>query len=81
MTLFHPNRNTYLRKSILFLEQTDKPAFKSFSGNSSYIQSQLKNVKMIVPSRTAFAALLGDGSVVVWGNENFDNGCNIFEPI
>ena len=30
-------------------------------------RTQLKNVKQIHATRTSFAALLGDGSVVTWG--------------
>ena len=36
-------------------------------GDSSVVQSQLKNVQQIQASRGAFAAILGDGSVVTWG--------------
>ena len=32
------------------------------------MQGQLKNVQQIQASRGAFAAILGDGSVVTWGN-------------
>ena len=36
-------------------------------GDSSAVQDQLKNVQQIQATRRAFAALLGDGSVVTWG--------------
>ena len=32
------------------------------------MQDQLKNVQQIQASKKAFAAILGDGSVVTWGN-------------
>jgi len=40
---------------------------KNWGGDSSRVQFQLKNVKMICSTMTAFAALLGDGRVVAWG--------------
>jgi len=40
-----------------------------YGGDSSHVQSQLKNVKMIVSSRYAFLALLGDSSIVTWGGQ------------
>ena len=36
-------------------------------GDSSAVQRQLKNVQQIQATRGAFAAILGDGSVVTWG--------------
>ena len=36
-------------------------------GNSSDVQKQLKNVRQIQATYSAFAALLSDGSVVTWG--------------
>ena len=38
-----------------------------FGGDSSTVQSQLKNVQQIQASERAFAAILEDGSVVTWG--------------
>jgi len=40
-----------------------------YGGDSSHVQSQLKNVKMIVSSRYAFVALLSDSSIVTWGGQ------------
>jgi len=40
-------------------------------GDSSSVQSQLVNVKMIFSTNLAFAALLDNGTVVAWGRENF----------
>ena len=37
-------------------------------GDSSTVQGQLKNVQQIQASERAFAAVLGDGTVVTWGN-------------
>ncbi|CAE7947991.1 unnamed protein product, partial [Symbiodinium sp. KB8] len=37
-------------------------------GDSSAVQSQLKNVQQIQAALFAFAAILGDGSVVTWGH-------------
>ena len=37
-------------------------------GDSSAVQSQLKNVQQIQASSGAFAAILDDGSVVTWGD-------------
>ena len=36
-------------------------------GDSSTVQSQLKNVQRIQATHAAFAAIVGDGSVVTWG--------------
>ena len=36
-------------------------------GDSSEVQDQLKNVQQIQATAGAFAAILGDGSVVTWG--------------
>ena len=43
--------------------------------DSSSVQDQLKNVQQIQGSSMAFAAILGDGSVVTWGNE--DSGAGV----
>ena len=43
-------------------------------GDSSAVQDQLKSVQQIKSSRTAFAAILGDGSVVTWGEPCFGAG-------
>jgi len=40
---------------------------KQEGGNSSFEKKQLKNVKMIVSTAGAFAALLDNGRVVTWG--------------
>ena len=37
-------------------------------GDSSGAQEQLRNVQHIKGNRTAFAAVLGNGSVVTWGS-------------
>jgi len=39
-------------------------------GDSNHVQSQLKNVKIIISTRSAFAALLENGKVVAWGDIN-----------
>ena len=39
-------------------------------GDSSAVQDQLKIVQQIQASTNAFAAILGDGSVVTWGDAN-----------
>jgi len=44
---------------------------KGYGGDSDQVQSQLKNVKMIVSTIDAFAALLTNGNVVAWGNEDW----------
>ena len=36
-------------------------------GDSSKVQTQLKNVQQIQASDGNFAAVMGDGSVVTWG--------------
>ena len=36
------------------------------------MQSQLENVQQIQASKCAFAAILGDRSVVTWGDAYFD---------
>ena len=41
-----------------------------YGGSSSSVHDQLKNVKQIHASERAFAAMLGDGSVVTWGHED-----------
>ena len=38
-----------------------------YGGDSSAVQDQLMNVQQIQASNAAFAAILGDGSVVTWG--------------
>jgi len=40
-------------------------------GDSSIVQSQLKNVKTIVSTLYAFTALSNDGSVVSWGDKDY----------
>ena len=40
-----------------------------FGGDSSTVQTQLKNVQQIQASSGAFAAILEDGIVVTWGDE------------
>ena len=40
-------------------------------GDSSAVQEQLKNVQQIQASSGAFAAILGDGSVVTWGHADY----------
>ena len=44
-----------------------------FGGDSSAVQSQLKNVQQIQASSSAFVAILGDGSVVTWGFAGFSS--------
>ena len=39
-----------------------------YGGDSSAVQERLKNVQQIQASGHAFAAILGDGSVVTWGD-------------
>ena len=43
-------------------------SFGGGPGDSSAVQGQLKNVQQIQATATAFAAILGDGSVVTWGD-------------
>ena len=46
-------------------------------GDSSEVQDQLRNVQQIQATGRAFAAILADGSVVTWGNDNEkDGGCS-----
>ena len=40
-------------------------------GDISAVQDQLKNMQQIQASDHAFAAILGDGSVVTWGSRVF----------
>jgi len=40
-------------------------------GDSSIVQSQLVNVKIIFSTNDSFAALLDNGTVVAWGDEDF----------
>ena len=39
-----------------------------YGGNSSFVQDQLKTVRQVQCTATAFAAILDDGSVVTWGD-------------
>ena len=39
-----------------------------YGGDCSAVQDQLRDVQQIQASYGAFAAILGDGSVVTWGN-------------
>lgn len=39
-----------------------------FGSDSSEVQTQLKGVQEVMATRSAFAALLADGSVVTWGD-------------
>ena len=41
--------------------------FAEFGGDSNTVQHQLRNVQQIQATRRAFAAIIGDGSVVTWG--------------
>ena len=44
----------------------------AYGGDSSHVQAQLQNVHQIQATLRAFAAILGDGSVVTWtGAESF----------
>ena len=43
----------------------------AFGGDSSAVQGQLKNVQEIQAVGVAFAAILGDGSVVTWGYASY----------
>ena len=43
----------------------------AFSGDSSAVRHQLKQVQQIQASDRAFAAILGDGSVHTWGSSLF----------
>ena len=40
------------------------------------MQGQLKNVQQIQATDIAFAAILGDGSVVTWGDAEGGGGCS-----
>ena len=40
-------------------------------GNSSSVQKQLSNVRMVQASNAAFAALKNDGSVLTWGDDDY----------
>ena len=42
--------------------------------DSSAVQDQLRNVQQIQASGAAFAAIIGDGSVVTWGGADDDAG-------
>jgi len=48
-------------------------------GSNNAPSSQLQNVKILVSSRSAFSALLGNNCVVSWGDESY--GGKIPEPI
>ena len=43
----------------------------AYGGDSSTVRGQLINVQQIQASDSAFAAILGDGSVVTWGRAAF----------
>ena len=43
----------------------------AFGGDSSAVRHQLKQVQQIQASLGAFAAILGDGSIVTWGHEDY----------
>ena len=45
-------------------------------GNSSAVQEQLRDVQQIQASQEAFAAILGDGFVVIWENAYFGGDCS-----
>ncbi|CAE7938039.1 lss, partial [Symbiodinium necroappetens] len=48
----------------------------------SIVQPLLKDVKTIVATAKAFAALLGDGRVVTWGVERYGgSSCEVQEPL
>ena len=40
-------------------------------GDSSAVQDQLRDVQQIQSSDGAFAAILGDGSVITWGRADY----------
>ena len=40
-------------------------------GDSSAVQHQLKDVQQVQATVDAFAAILGDGSVVTWGDARY----------
>ena len=42
-----------------------------YGGDSSRVQDQLRNVQQVRATRSAFAAILADGSVVTWGDPDF----------
>ena len=46
------------------------------SNESSAANDQLKNVQQVEATGTAFAAILGDGSVVTWGDVCVSSDCN-----
>ena len=48
-------------------------------GDSSAVQEQLKNVQQIQASGGAFAAILGDGSVVTWGPADFGGDSSLVQ--
>ena len=51
-------------------------------GDSSAVQGQLKHVQQIQSSGAAFAAILGDGSVVTWGDDRFGaNSCAVQDQL
>ena len=41
----------------------------SYGGDSGAVQDQLRNAQQIQASRGAFAAIVGDDSVVTWGSD------------
>ena len=42
-----------------------------YGGDSSAVQDQLKGVQQVQSNRSAFAAILADGSVVTWGDPDY----------
>ena len=49
-------------------------------GDSSPVQDQLKNVQQIQALRTAFVAILANGSIVTWGPDNSGAVQETFDP-
>ena len=45
-------------------------------GGNSSVQDQLRNVQQVQGSLGAFAAILGDGSVVTWGKADCGGDCS-----
>ena len=43
---------------------------KAYGGDSSTVKTKLRGVETIYSTRSAFAALLKDGTVVTWGDSN-----------
>ena len=44
------------------------------------VQDQLRHVQQIQASASAFAAILGDGSVVTWGCATYGGDCRAVQP-